>query len=173
MSTHIVRKQGIADSAFNHQVHNLLEDNTKDDESDDDVPEMKNQYFEFSNGYHIMRVIRLIFVIQIIGLLLDNPSIQIPTLFDTFCRGISFYSIHFMSRPFLDIIYVIQSFFSMLRDFLLSQKIPINPTSIVIEGRRLNVNPYLTAQEQPSTPPPGWRVNALDDRDWLRFYSCY
>lgn len=135
MSTHAVRKAGTNDSAFNHQVHDLLDD-TKSEDDDDDVPETKNQYFEFSNGYHIMRVIKLIFIIQVIGLVLDNPSIKLAILFDTFCRGISLYSLKFQSRPFLDIIYLIQYFLDRLRKFLVSQEIPVSPSSI--EVSRIN-----------------------------------
>lgn len=137
----MTRKAGIHDTAFTHEIHNPAIDEVPSDDSDDEVPETKYQYFEFSNGYYVMRIIRLIFIIQVIGLVIDHPSIGIAVMFDTFCRGIAKYSLEFHFRPFLDIIYAVQYFLDKIKEFFLNQDIPINPTSIEIVARRLNVNP--------------------------------
>ena len=92
MSTHVVRKAVVSDSAFDHQIHDLMDDTYSEGESDDEIPETKNQNFEFSDGYGIMRVIRLILVIQIISIALENPSVQMAVLFRITVRGILFYS---------------------------------------------------------------------------------
>lgn len=136
----MMRKVGIHDTAFTHQIHNVV-DEVPSEDSDNEIPETKYQYFEFSNGYFVMRVIRMIFVIQVIGMMIEHPSIGMAVMFETFCRGISMYSLQFHFRPFLDIIYVIQLFLEKIKEFLLSQKIPLNPTSVEIVMRRLNVNP--------------------------------
>lgn len=154
MSTHVVRKPGIIGvsppqaAPTNPEVHNLLEE-TRSEDSDNEVPETKNQYFEFTNGYHIMRLIRVIFFVQVLGLLIDNPATRLSILFDTFCRGISFYSLHFHSRPFLDIIYIIQLFYETVKNLIFSQNIPSTPGNIDVSSpdvptsvnRRLNINP--------------------------------
>ena len=139
-SVHLVRKAAIDDTAFNHEFHSLL-DETKSEDSDDVVPETKDQYFEFTDGYHIMRIIKTILYIQLIGLILDNPTIQSPVLFHAFCAAICYYSLNFHSRIFLDIIWTVQKFFHELTAFLLSQNIPTAPTGIEIITRKLNVNP--------------------------------
>jgi Ran GTPase-activating protein (RanGAP) involved in mRNA processing and transport len=170
----MTRKAGIHDTAFTHQIHNVV-DEVPSEDSDNEIPETKYQYFEFSNGYFVMRVIRMIFVIQVIGMMIEHPSIGMAVMFETFCRGIAMYSLQFHFRPFLDIIYVIQLFLEKIKEFLLSQKIPLNPTSVEIVMRRLNVNPYLDEEEKPTTPPPAWSVDALNDRNFhtMKFYSQF
>ena len=174
-SAHIVRKAGVHDTAFNHEIHNPV-DEVPSEDSDDEVPETKYQYFEFSNGYYVMRIIRLILVIQVIALIIDHPSLRMAVMFDTFCRGIAKYSLQFHFRPFLDVIYIIEFFYEQIKKFLLSQNIPLHPTSVeIVMRRRLNVNPYLDDSEKPTTPPPSWSVDALNDRYFhtMKFYSQY
>jgi hypothetical protein len=69
---------------------------------------MKDPLFEFSDGYGVMRTIRLLLFIQIIAICLDNPSTQYSILYRITCRGVLFYAIRFYSRPFIDILYLIQ-----------------------------------------------------------------
>lgn len=139
-SVHLQRKAGTVDTAFNHQLYDILDDKASDD-SDDEVPETKNQYFEFSNSYHIMRAIRLILFIQIIAVIVDNPSIQLSLFFDVCCKAVLSYSIHFYSRPFLDILYIIQYFWHQIVQLIKSQNLPSTPTGVEISSRRLNANP--------------------------------
>jgi hypothetical protein len=144
-STHLQRKAATTDTAFTHQIHNLLDEKDdlgdEHDDKDNEIPETKNQYFEFSNSYHIMRFIRLILIIQIIGIIIDNPAIQLSLFFNICCKGILTYSLHFYSRPFLDILYVIQYFWQELTDLIESQDLPATPSGIEVSGRRkLNTN---------------------------------
>lgn len=148
-STHVVRKQGISDTAFNHQLHDELNDEIDNTISsdDEDAPETKNQYFEFSNSYYVMRFIKVIFLVQVISLLLDHPEIKIPIFFDVFCRGILTYSREFYSRPFLDFIYIIQYFWHNLLVLAQQQDVPTTPSNVEVDTpnspvrRQLNINP--------------------------------
>lgn len=139
-SVHLQRKAGTVDTAFTHQLYDLMDDKGSDN-SDDEVPETKNQYFEFSNSYHIMRSIKLIFFIQIIAILVDNPAIKLSIFVDICCKGFLYYSIHFYSRPFLDILYIIQYFWQHLVQLIQSQNLPSTPSGVEVSGRRLNTNP--------------------------------
>ena len=141
MSTHVVRKAVVSDSAFDHQIHDFMDDTYSDDETDDEVPVTKNQNFEFSDGYGIMRVIRLIIVVQIISIALDNPSVEMAVLFRITVRGVLFYAIRFYSRPFIDIIYLLQYFLLEIKNFFLRQKVPANIEKWEITYRRLTTNP--------------------------------
>ncbi len=144
-SAHVVRKAGIADTAFNHKIYNVLDDDHSSDDSDDESPETKNQNFEFSDSYGVMRFIKLVLFIQVIGIMLDNPSTQYSVVFRIVCRGIIYYSMQFYSRPFIDLIYIIQYFLESIIAFVQKQQIPATPSSGNIEvdyRRRLNVNPY-------------------------------
>lgn len=143
MSTHVVRKAVVSDSAFTHQIHDFMDDTYDDYESDDEVPETKNQNFEFSDGYGIMRIIRLVIVVQIISIALENPTLEMSVLVRITVRGVLFYAIRFYSRPFLDILYLIQYFLESIINFAVSQNVPSDPTKIEISGRRLNTNPYV------------------------------
>jgi hypothetical protein len=138
-SVHLQRKQAIADTAFNHELHDVLNDVASDD-SDDESPELKNVNFEFTNSYHIMRLIRMILFIQTIAIAIDNPSIQLALYFDICCKGVLSYSLHFYSRPFLDILYVIQYFWHEITLVTNYAQTPKTPSNIEV-GRRLNVNP--------------------------------
>lgn len=139
-SVHLQRKAGTVDTAFTHQLYDMMDDKG-DNDSDDEVPETKNQHFEFSNSYHIMRSIKLIFFIQIIAILVDNPAIKLSVFFDVCCKGFLYYSIHFYSRPFLDILYVIQYFWQHIEQLIRSQHLPATPSGVAVGGRRLNTNP--------------------------------
>jgi hypothetical protein len=69
---------------------------------------MKDPLFKFSNGYGVMRTIPLILFIQIIAICLDNPSTQYLILYRIVCRGVLYDAIRFYSRPFIDLLYLIQ-----------------------------------------------------------------
>ncbi len=141
-SVHMVRRVATDDTAFNHKLHDILNEELSDHESDDEAPETKNQYFEFSNSYYVMRFIKLLLFIQILGIMIDHPSIQIAIIFNIFCRGILFYSLKFCSRPFLDALYVLQYFWHEITVSIESQRLPATPeVEIIGPGRKLNENP--------------------------------
>lgn len=142
LSAHVVRKAVVSDTAFDHQLHDAMDDDHSSDDSDNEAPETKNQNFEFSNGYGVMRIIRLIIVVQIISIALDNPSEQIAVLFRITVRGVLFYSIRFYSRPFIDLLYLIQYFLEAIISAV-NTYVPRDPSKIHVEGffRRLNTNP--------------------------------
>jgi hypothetical protein len=142
MSTHVVRKAVVSDSAFDHELHDFMDDTYDDYESEDEVPETKNQNFEFSDGYGVMRVMRLVIVVQIISIALENPSAEMAVLFRITVRGVLFYAIRFYSRPFIDLLYLLQYFLEAIINFFLSQHVPADPTNIEVTNRRkLNTNP--------------------------------
>ena len=65
-------------------------------------PESKSRNFEFTNNMHLMRSIRVVYFLQIIGIIIDSPSLNTPTIFSVFCNKGFYYILHFYSRPFLD-----------------------------------------------------------------------
>ena len=143
-SVHMVRKQVVADTAFNHQIHDFMDDDHSSDDSDDELPETKNQNFEFSNGYGVMRMIRLMLVIQIISIALENPSLKMGVLFRISCRGVLFYAIRFYSRPFIDLLYLIQFFLNEIIKLVTAAHVPSAPNSSntqITTRRILNTNP--------------------------------
>jgi hypothetical protein len=139
-SVHMARKNVVADTAFNHQIHDFLDDDVSSEDSDGEAPDTKNQNFEFSNGYGVMRIIRMVLVLQVISIALDNPSLEMSVLFRIACRGPLFYAIRFYSRPFIDLIYVVQYFLNAVIEIVRAQNLPANP-SVSITNRKLNTNP--------------------------------
>lgn len=141
-AANLSRRAATDDTAFTHKLHDILHEELSDNESDDEIPETKNQYFEFSNSYYVMRFIKLILFIQVLGIMIDHPSLQIAVLFNIFCRGILFYSIRFYSRPFLDALYILQYFWHEITESIKSQKLPATPeVEIIGPARLLNENP--------------------------------
>jgi hypothetical protein len=82
------------------------------------ISERKDRTFEFSDSKTIMRIIRLVLVIQVIAFVTDNPSIQIPILFRIISYGPLFYAIRFYSRPFIDFVYALQYLLEILNSTL-------------------------------------------------------
>lgn len=146
-SVHLQRKAGTVDTAFTHQIYDLLADTdhtTFNEEDDNEKPEMKNRNFEFSNSYHVYRFLKLIFFIQTIEIIISDPSFHLSLFFDIFCKGILFYSHYFYSRPFLDILYLIQYFWMEIINSIQSQHLPTTPKNVEISSsgrRQLNTNP--------------------------------
>lgn len=172
-SAHVIRKTGYADTAFTHKVHDFLNE-SHDDDSEDDAPETKDQYFEFSDAYGIMRLVRLIIFVQIVGLVLDHPSMRISHLFDIFCRGVLYYSMHFYSRPFIDAIYVLQLFWATIYKLIASIQWPSGV--LVTSPRRLNVNPYLHGGQLSTEPHSlSWDMDMLSESNWhtVKHFSHY
>lgn len=141
-STHVVRKAVVSDSAFDHQIHDFMDDDHSSDDSDNEAPETKNQNFEFSDGYGVMRMIRLIIVIQIISIAFEDPTQEVSILFRIAVRGPLYYSIRFYSRPFIDLIYLIQYFYVAIVNAATNYA-SSNPSEggVEVDTRRLNTNP--------------------------------
>lgn len=148
-SAHVVRQKphaAISEGTLNHEIHDFMDDIQSDEyDSDDEQPEMKNQNFEFSDGYAIMRLVRLVLVVEVIAIAVDNPSLKLTSVFQIACRGVLFYSLEFYSRPFIDFLYVIQYFYKGIVAFLIAQHVPAAPnqgnTEITTNRRQLNNNP--------------------------------
>ncbi len=174
-SAHVVRKPGIAETAFNHKIYDILDDDHTSDDEDNEKSETKNQNFEFSDSYGVMRLIKLILFIQIIGIMLDHPSATYSAMFRIICRGVIFYSMEFYSRPFIDLLYLLQYFLLAIIKFVQSQNIPATPSdgNINIESRRLNVNPY--ASSEPTKKTLEFTLDVIDDHSWhtIKQYSHY
>lgn len=174
-STHVVRKAGFVETSFEHQFHDFMDDDESSDDSDDESPVIKDQKFEFFDGHTAMRLIKAFLFIQILGIIIDNPTIELSVYFRIFCHGILFYSTRFYSRPFLDIIWLVQSFFQVLIDFFSEQEFSIDDDqqSSPIRNRRLNQNPYRTDTSEDT----GFFIdmNLIEGKTWhtLQHYSHY
>lgn len=85
-----------------------------------------------------MRLIRMLIIVQVIGILIDSSSFTLSAVFKISCRGLLFYSIRFYSRPFLDIIYILQYFFATIAAFFNNQRqnTSSQSTSYEISDRR-------------------------------------
>ena len=158
------RKNTVFDKEVAHQVLDTTElkrehesDEDDDNEDTDSRVTVRDRQFEFSglnfffsllkvlwlsyvslDGRGIMRLIRMLIVVQIIGILVDSSSITLSAVFKISCRGLLFYSIRFYSRPFLDIVYIIQYFFATITEYFNNQKqnTSSQSTSYVISDRR-------------------------------------
>ena len=90
------------------------EDKLSDKESeveseDDEHVEVRNKNFEFTNNLSMMRVVRVFMFYQFIALVIDNPAVTLPPIFALFCKTPLYYTIHFYSRPFVTIVYMLQN----------------------------------------------------------------
>ena len=146
MAAAAARKAGFVDTAFDHQLHNPDEE---DDEvlfeDDENSITIQNQMFEFSDSYNIMRWIRLVILLQTIAIIIDNPSFEMSVFFRIVCRGFLLYLLEFYSRPFIDLVYIVQLFYGAIVSLLLSamsaggsQEIP---KRVEVGYRRLSTNP--------------------------------
>lgn len=149
MSTHVVRKIGLNDGEFHQVVHEdepnktIADYDENDALSDDEVPVTKDQYFEFTDGYGIMRLIRLILYIQTIAIMMDHPSFKMPLMYDITAGGVLYYSLRFYSRPFLDGFYLIEYFWNELLTLLKSSHLFPEKD---IDNTKVEVNAHLHPQ---------------------------
>jgi hypothetical protein len=90
-------------------------DESKQSEAADEE-NSKPQNFEFIDSLSLMRLIRLFLFLQVISILVDHNLIFIPPFFQVTCHGLFYYLIHFYSRPFLDLIYIIQFYIKSIKD---------------------------------------------------------
>ena len=86
----------------------------------EEINEGKARNFEFTNNKSVMRVLRAILFLQMIGIICDNPAVQFPPLFDVLCRTPFFYLIRFYSFPFVSVVYFIQKFWKRALKFFIS-----------------------------------------------------
>ncbi len=101
---------------------------------EEEAPKLKERNFEFSSSINMMRVIRLIICVQVIGLMIDSPSVQLPAVFRIVSRLVLFYSTKFYSRPIIDFVYLWQ---------WVEQRIPSNWQNIKVETPTLPTLPTL------------------------------
>jgi len=88
-------------------------------------PTLKERNFEFTSSINMMRVTRLIICLQVLGLMIDSPSIQLPVVFRIVCRLMLFYSTKFYSRPIIDMMYMWQ---------WIAQHLPSSTDNIIFEA---------------------------------------
>ena len=145
-----------------------------EDDEDSDVEEVmhRDAKFEFSDSYKIMRLIKMLLLLQVLGILIDNPSIKISILFDIICRGPLFYSIRFYSRPFIDLLYLVWFFLAAIVTFF-EDEVPASPDSenTEVSSRRfLIANVTVVAEEDPPI-----FINFLDPESWhgVKIFSHY
>jgi len=114
--------------------------------SESDAPLQKDRNFEFTDSFAMMRISRMIICLQIMALVNESPSIQLPIVFRIVCRGLLYYIGRFYSRPIIDIIYFLQWIQGAATSLLISLNIPTAPSSIEI------VPPSYTVPNAPETP---------------------
>jgi hypothetical protein len=118
-------------------IYNESDDDNDDEIDNDNTKQDLTNSFEFSDSYNVMRFMKLIFYLQIMAIIMDNPSFQIPVLFRILCRGILIYASNFYSRPFLDVIYIVKKFFVAI-----VKAINDVPTIEISNPRKLNSNGF-------------------------------
>lgn len=60
----------------------------------------------------VLRIARLIFFLQTLAVIYDHPTVQLPPFCYTFLKGPLYYTTHFYSKPFVDVLFAIRSFYS-------------------------------------------------------------
>lgn len=169
------KRKGLIDNTeLTHVIHDEVEDHILENDEEDETPDIKDQYFEFLDSYYVMRFIRFIFFIQILALILDSSSIELPAFFDISLHGLLYYSIHFYSRPFLDIIYILQYFWDFIVDSIkANSEIPSTPTGVEV-ARKLITNPFKEKSIEKNTFFE-WQVNLMDEQNFhsIKYYSHY
>ena len=113
-------------------LHELDEDDDLTVTSHGTPPSRKESHFEFTNGQGIMQIARLWITLQVMALVCDNPSTQLPIVFRILCRGALYYAGRFHPRPFVDFVYVIQWAIAKYAQPYLDT-MPSNPSSVEVE----------------------------------------
>eukprot|EP01038_Epipyxis_sp_PR26KG_P005828 gene5828-8037_t len=163
------------EGGFDHEKINILEDVNAgggyDDDDDDNERPNKSTIFEFSNSFNVMRLIKLILFVQILGLLVDHPSFKLPILFKIIASGPINYSIKFYSRPFLDIVYIVQYFFDSIVTFFKQQHVPATPNS---ENIRV-VSRMLFIANETSSSNSAFTIDFIDAHNWhsIKLFAHY
>jgi hypothetical protein len=88
-----------------------------EEQEDEHVKEAKRNTFEFTDNISMNRLLRMLLFIQILGVIVDHPKLRTPPLFNLLCMPGLYYSIRFYSQPFLDVVFVLQTFISSIINF--------------------------------------------------------
>ena len=110
------------------EVHDMDEEDDLTVTSQGTAPTRKENNFEFTQGQSVMRLARLWITLQVMALVLDNPSTQLPIVFRIMCRGVLHYAGRFHTRPFVDLVYVFQWFLLQIKPY--TDQIPAQPRAL-------------------------------------------
>lgn len=122
-------------------LHDLEEDDDLTVTSHGTPPSRKESHFEFTNSQSVMQIARLWITLQVMALVCDNSSTQLPIVFRIMCRGALYYAGRFHTRPFVDFVYVLQWFSA---EYL--SGVPAQPSAIEVED---------PSSSAPGTPSAG------------------
>jgi hypothetical protein len=109
-----------------------------DVESDNgDAPVITDAKFEFTDSYKLFRLLKMLLFMQVLALIIDNPAVKIATLFDIISKGLLYYSLRFYSRPFIDLVSLVQYLIGVVAGLAGGQQSDKNaPDRIEITSRR-------------------------------------
>jgi hypothetical protein len=88
-----------------------------EEQEDEHVKEAKRNTFEFTDNISLNRLLRMFLFVQILGVIVDHPKLRTPPLFNLLCMPGLYYSIRFYTQPFLDAVFVLQTFISSIINF--------------------------------------------------------
>ena len=109
-------------------LHDLEDDDDLTVTSHGTPPSRKENHFEFTSSQSIMQLARLWITLQVMALVCDNPSTQLPIVFRILCRGALYYAGRFHTRPFVDFVYALQWFSAQYLS-----GVPAQPSAIEVE----------------------------------------
>lgn len=105
--------------------------------SDSNSPQQKSKNFEFTNNLYVMRLVRMLLCVEVLGVVVDTPSFYFPNLFKILCRPLLYYSIRFYSYPIVDVAYLIQYYLDLLKETIQTQLVNRARGGIEVTARRL------------------------------------
>lgn len=88
-----------------------------EEQEDEHVKEAKRNTFEFTDNIAMNRLMRMFLFLEILGVIVDHPKLRTPPLFNLLCMPGLYYSIRFYAQPFLDAVFVLQTFLSTIVTF--------------------------------------------------------
>ena len=88
-----------------HDAEGEIDDNVQNDA---EVPVRKSRDFEFTDCVKFLRLVRLFICLQVMAIINDSPSVQLPVLYRIVCKGVLVYTGNFYSRPVIDLVYFIE-----------------------------------------------------------------
>lgn len=140
---------------------------TVSSDSDDAPSESKKRNFEFTSNVATMKLVRAFVFLQVIALILDHPSARLPPLFRSVCKGLFYYTIRFYSRPFLDLIYIINYFIVAAQRYV-RENLPSTPNGL--PPINYDIPSYRRLQDASSLD-----VSIVEDRAWheIRYFSHF
>ena len=156
-----------------------LYDSTSDiltESSDNEVPEGKDSSFEFTDNAGVMRIARMWMCLQILYLMIEHPTTQIPVIFRIMCRGVIYYSGRFYSRIVVDLMYFLDSIFTQFATEIgLLSEDPGNfevgngdgtEDSSSETARKLAASDYVEKEDLGDNPDMETEVDYLSPRNW-------